>query len=170
MTATTARVSFVPATGSTASSYTVTATPTAGGLAVTATGAGSPLNLTGLAPNTPYTVSVRATCGSGQSPAATATFSTPLPTRNAALAATVGLYPNPAHHVVTLTLPAALVRLATEIRLFNALGQVVGTVRVVPAAGLDTETILDLAGLPAGVYSVRLRTSQVTLYKHLVIE
>ena len=170
VTATTARVSFVPATGSTASSYTVTATPTAGGLAVTATGAGSPLNLTGLAPNTPYTVSVRATCGSGQSPAATATFSTPLPTRNAALAATVGLYPNPAHHVVTLTLPAALVRLATEIRLFNALGQVVGTVRVVPAAGLDTETILDLAGLPAGVYSVRLRTSQVTLYKHLVIE
>jgi len=170
VTATTARVSFVPAASSTASGYTATATPTAGGPAVTATGVTSPLNLSGLTPNTPYTVSVRATCGSGQSLAATITFNTPLPTRNAALAAAVGLYPNPAHHSVTLALPAALARQAPEVLLFNALGQAVGAVRVLSAASQDTETLFDLTGLAPGVYSVRLRTGQVTLFKHLVIE
>ena len=170
ITGTTANVSFTPSNGGTANSYTATATPTAGGPAVTVIGPASPLTLTGLAANTAYTVGVTAACGSGRSPAATAAFNTLLPTRNAALAAEVGLYPNPAHHAATLALPAALTRQATEVRIVNALGQPVGPAYRIPPARAATETPLDLRGLPAGAYTLCIRTGPTTLFKHLLLE
>ena len=76
VTTTTASLTFTPA--STGTTYTVTYTPQ-GGSATTVTPAptGSPVALSGLTPNTQYTVSVVTNCGGGQtSAAATTTFTT----------------------------------------------------------------------------------------------
>ncbi|MDB5268317.1 MAG: hypothetical protein JWP58_1357 [Hymenobacter sp.] len=76
ITGTTASVAFTPPSGG--ASYTVTYTP-AGGTATTVTPAptASPVPLTGLTPNTTYTVSVTTNCsGSSTSAAVTTTFTT----------------------------------------------------------------------------------------------
>ena len=90
----------------------------------------------------------------------------PLAVRNAGLAAQVGLFPNPAHRAATLTLPAGLTRLAGGVRLSNALGQLV---REYPALSRGS-TELDLTGLAAGVYTLRLTTAQGPVSKRLLVE
>lgn len=171
ITSTTARVSFTPATG-TVQGYIVTATPPSGGTPITAQGPASPIALAGLQAGTSYTVTVQAQCGSGLSPAATATFATLLASRNAALAAQVDLYPNPAHAAVALQLPAQMRRQPVGLTLYNPLGQAVREYPVIaPRTGASGElTQLDLTGLPPGIYTVQLRTNQGTLSKRLVIE
>ena len=73
---TSVNVTFTAGAGNT--SFTATATPQGGGTAVTGTGTGSPIALTGLAPNTTYTLSLQAVCaGGGTTPAVTTTFNTP---------------------------------------------------------------------------------------------
>ena len=75
--------------------------------------------------------------------------SIPLATAAAQAAPAAQLFPNPAHGTATLRLPAAAARL--PLTLTDALGRLV---RQYPApAGL--EAVLDLRGLPAGVYLVR---------------
>ena len=91
----------------------------------------------------------------------------PLAVRAAGLAAQVQLYPNPAHHAATLTLPAGLRRPAGGVTLSNALGQVV---REYPAPGSAGSTELDLTGLAAGVYTLRLTTAQGPVSKRLLVE
>jgi len=77
ITSTSANVTFTASAS--AVTYTVTATPATGPV-VTASGAGSPIALTGLAPNTAYSVNIVSNCAGGQtSSAATTSFST-LPT------------------------------------------------------------------------------------------
>ncbi|MBD2713615.1 fibronectin type III domain-containing protein [Microvirga sp. STR05] len=74
-TQTATQVNFVPGNGQ--QTFTVTATPTAGGTAVTATGTASPIQLTGLTAGTPYTVTVVGLCPDGSSTATlTGTVST----------------------------------------------------------------------------------------------
>ncbi len=73
------------------------------------------------------------------------TVTTPSATR--APAAGLALFPNPAHGTVTVQLPAALARWPLVV--VDALGR---EVRRYPAA----TTALDLQGLPAGVYELRI--------------
>ncbi|MDB5235146.1 MAG: hypothetical protein JWR44_2139, partial [Hymenobacter sp.] len=95
ITSTGATITFTP--GSASTSYTVTVTP-AGGTATTITPAptASPITLTGLTPNTGYTVSIVGNCsGSQTSTASVVTFTTtPVPAVNdncaQAIAITVG--------------------------------------------------------------------------------
>ena len=86
-------------------------------------------------------------------------------TRNEALAATVGLYPNPAHRAFTLDVPAGNLRTATA-TLHNALGQTVQT-RQLSAAG---STTFDVSGLAAGVYSLELKAGDTLVVKRVVVE
>ncbi|WP_226164016.1 fibronectin type III domain-containing protein [Hymenobacter terricola] len=169
---TTARVSFTPTAGVT--SYTVTYTA-AGGSAQTLTPnpTASPVVLTGLLPGVAYTVTVASNCPSGPaSLPVLATFATPLASRSGALADQLSLYPNPAHHSATLTVPAALLRQASLLTLSDALGRTVRQRYVTPTAGTaaDTRAELDLTGLPTGVYLVRLLSNAGPLTKRLVIE
>ncbi|MBH8569047.1 T9SS type A sorting domain-containing protein [Microvirga sp. STS02] len=150
---------------------TITATPTGGGTPITATAVSSPYTLTGLAPNTSYQVCVASTCAGGVTslPPVCTTASTALATRPAALAALVGLFPNPAHRTATLAVPAALLHQAAELTLLNSVGQVARHM-MVPAARADAQVALDLAHLPAGLYLVQLATDQGPLVKRLVVE
>ena len=89
-------------------------------------------------------------------------------TRNEALAATVDLYPNPAHRSFTLSVPAGSLHAASA-RLLNALGQVVQTQQLsLPAAG--GTTAFDVSRLAAGVYSLELKTGSDLVVKRVVVE
>ena len=89
-----------------------------------------------------------------------------LATRNEALAATVGLYPNPAHHAFTLALPAGPLGSATA-TLRNALGQVVLTKNLSNAA---TEQTLATGRLAAGIYTLRVAVAGQVLTRKVVLE
>ncbi|GAA3985173.1 T9SS type A sorting domain-containing protein [Hymenobacter antarcticus] len=86
-------------------------------------------------------------------------------TQNAALAATVGLYPNPAHQSFQLSVPAGNLRTASA-TLSNALGQVVQT-RALSATGTTT---FDVSSLAAGVYSLTLKSGNDLVVKRVVVE
>ena len=93
---------------------------------------------------------------------------TVLGTRDAALAATVGLYPNPAHGTFTLAVPAGPLGAAAA-TLHNALGQVVQVRQLaLPAAG--GTTAFDVRGLAAGVYSLMLQAGDNVVVKRVVVE
>jgi hypothetical protein len=88
-------------------------------------------------------------------------------TQNAALAATMSLYPNPAHQSFQLTVPAALH--AASAQLINALGQVVQTRQLnLPVAGGTAD--FNVSGLAAGVYSLQLKSGNDLVVKRVVVE
>ena len=165
---TTASISFAPVAG--VASYTVTYTA-AGGTAQTLTPnpTASPVALAGLVPGVAYTVTVASNCAGGTpSLPVLATFATPLASRSGALADQLSLYPNPAHHSATLTVPAALLRQAAEMTLLNGVGQVVRRAAV-PAGRADAQVSLDLVNLPAGLYLVQLATDAGSITKRLLL-
>ncbi len=176
LTATSASVRFTPAAGSSSPAYTATAAPTMGGIpAVTSTATGSPITLTGLLPNTVYNVTVVANCtatGTSLPSMPAVRVTTLLASRAAALAATLGLFPNPAHHAATLTVPVALWQAAATLTLHDGLGRAVRhqTLPATPGPGADTRVELDLDGLPPGLYFVRLMSSAGPLTRQLLIE
>ncbi|WP_400190127.1 T9SS type A sorting domain-containing protein [Hymenobacter sp. B81] len=81
-------------------------------------------------------------------------------------AAGLALYPNPARQQATLLLPAVAGAKQAEAVLYNALGQPVRRL----AAALGTTTGLDLTGLAAGVYTLRVQAGAETATKRLVVE
>lgn len=169
---TTARVSFTPAAG--VPSYTVTYTA-AGGTAQTLTPnpTASPVALTGLLPGVAYTVTVASNCAGGTtSLPALVTLATPLASRASAQAELLRVFPNPAHHSVTLTVPATLLRHSSLLTLSDAMGRTVRQQVISPPAGPATATHLEvnLTGLAPGVYHVRLLSSAGPLTKRLLIE
>ncbi|MBD2724425.1 T9SS type A sorting domain-containing protein [Hymenobacter armeniacus] len=88
--------------------------------------------------------------------------------RNEALAATVGLYPNPAHQNFTLDVPAGSLHAATA-TLINSLGQTVLTQQLsLPTAGGSTK--FDVSRLAAGVYSLQLKSGNDLVVKRVVVE
>jgi hypothetical protein len=89
-------------------------------------------------------------------------------TRNEALAATVSLYPNPAHQSFKLAVPAGSLNGATA-SLINALGQVVQTRQLsLSAAGGIAD--FDVSRLAAGVYSLQLKSGNDLVVKRVVVE
>jgi hypothetical protein len=88
-------------------------------------------------------------------------------TQNAALAATVSLYPNPAHQSFQLNVPTGLH--AASAQLINALGQVVQTRQLnLPVAGGTAD--FNVSGLAAGVYSLQLKSGNDLVVKRVVVE
>ncbi|TPG62340.1 T9SS type A sorting domain-containing protein [Hymenobacter nivis] len=155
--ATTATVAFTAGSGNT--SYTVTYTP-AGGTARTVSPAptASPVLLTGLTGGTAYTVSVVGNCGGGTATAATATFTTGVPTatRNALGTGVVAAFPNPASRAFTLSLPAIAGARTAAVALYNALGQQMQA-RTITLAPAGTQALLDVSSLAPGLYTVRVQ-------------
>ena len=89
-------------------------------------------------------------------------------TRNEALAATVNLYPNPAHGTFALTIPAGSLHAASA-TLANALGQVVLTRQLsLPAAGGTAD--FDVSRLAPGVYTLSLKSGNDLVVKRVVVE
>ncbi|MBF9236368.1 T9SS type A sorting domain-containing protein [Hymenobacter sp. BT683] len=89
-------------------------------------------------------------------------------TRNDALAATVGLYPNPARGSFTLSVPAGRLHTASA-TLVNALGQAVQQrqLNLSPAGG---NLNFDTSNLAPGVYMLQLKTSADLVVKQVVIQ
>lgn len=97
------------------------------------------------------------------------TSASPLATAPAALAALAAVYPSPAHGTATLVLPQALRgNSASTVQLLNSLGQVVLTKTVAAGSGITIE--LPLAGIAAGIYTVRATTEAGLVAKRLVIQ
>ncbi|WP_227765627.1 IPT/TIG domain-containing protein [Hymenobacter sp. 15J16-1T3B] len=95
--------------------------------------------------------------------------SRPLATTAARLAgATLQVYPNPAAGTSVTLAAAGLPTGSAELRLVNALGQVVRT-ETLTLRGPLLEQPLAVDKLPVGVYTVQLRTSAGTLTRKLVL-
>ncbi|HEX8659878.1 MAG TPA: T9SS type A sorting domain-containing protein, partial [Hymenobacter sp.] len=89
-------------------------------------------------------------------------------TRNEALAATVGLHPNPAHRGFKLTVPAGNLHKASA-TLADALGKVVQKRQLsLPANGGTVD--FDVSNLAPGVYSLQLQTAADLVVKRVVVE
>ncbi|MBU6119374.1 T9SS type A sorting domain-containing protein [Hymenobacter siberiensis] len=87
--------------------------------------------------------------------------------RNEALAATVSLYPNPAHQSFQLTVPTGL-RTASA-TLSNTLGQVVQSRQLnLPAAGGTAD--FNVSSLAPGVYTLTLKSGADLVVKRVVVE
>ena len=84
-------------------------------------------------------------------------------------AATVSLYPNPAHGSFTLLLPPLAGQAKVEAALINALGQQVLTRSIsLNAAGATVE--FQTESLATGVYTLRLKAAGQLLTKRVIIE
>ncbi|SHJ07313.1 Por secretion system C-terminal sorting domain-containing protein [Hymenobacter daecheongensis DSM 21074] len=93
----------------------------------------------------------------------------PTATKGSLTAASVSLYPNPAHRSFTLSLPAVAGASQATLTLYNVLGQPVRTTSVaLPAAGV--QTIMDVQGLPLGVYVLRIQAGSSTITKSVVVD
>ena len=161
-------MSFTAGAGNTA--YTVTYTPQGGTATTVAPNpTASPVVLTGLVAGTTYDISVTPICATGTAAATTATFSTPLGSRSAIGGGVLTVYPNPAHHSFTLALPALGSVRAATVQVLNSLGQVVRT-QTVATATTGTQTPVDITGLSAGIYTVRVRAGNDTAATRLAVE
>ena len=94
---------------------------------------------------------------------------TGLATRQNQSAALVSLYPNPAHRSVSITVPAELTQQPVAVSLLNALGQEVQR-NVLPATTSGVQGNMDVSGLAAGIYSLRLAVGDATITKRVVVE
>ena len=93
----------------------------------------------------------------------------PLAATPAALAASVSVYPNPARAQATVAVPGLAGTAAVRVELLNALGQVVLRQQAaLPASG--TQLVLPTAGLPTGIYFVRLTAGELLVTKRLTLE
>ncbi|MDB5267730.1 MAG: hypothetical protein JWP58_770 [Hymenobacter sp.] len=78
----------------------------------------------------------------------------------------LALFPNPAHGTATVQLPAVPGAATATLTVIDALGRPVRTFRAAPNALAE----LDLAGLPAGLYAVRVQAGGSTATRRLVVE
>lgn len=88
-----------------------------------------------------------------------------LATAPASLSAQVAVFPNPAQQSVFVELPAALARSTVTATLVDALGRLVRTQPLTAA-----RTLFSLQGVAAGVYALRLQTTQGTITRKLTVE
>lgn len=86
-----------------------------------------------------------------------------------ALVAQATLFPNPTAGAATLEVPGLRPQAPVPVEVLNALGQVVQVQAVAVRQG-TLRAVLDLSGLPPGVYAVRLRAQEGTIVKRMVRE
>ena len=79
------------------------------------------------------------------------------------------VYPNPTTNQATLEAYHLYSPDAVRIEVLSPLGQVARTLTVRPVAG-SLRTTIDLSGLPAGIFFVRMHTPTGTVEKRLVKE
>jgi Secretion system C-terminal sorting domain len=79
---------------------------------------------------------------------------------------TMKLYPNPATHTLTLTIPANYPEQGLSLRITNLMG---GTVYYAPLAGGLQSMDIPLAGIPGGVYMCSLLEGERLLETQKVI-
>ncbi|WP_324673663.1 FG-GAP-like repeat-containing protein [Hymenobacter sp. GOD-10R] len=91
---------------------------------------------------------------------------TVLATAPAQLAEQVSVYPNPAHSMVHLRLPTELAQQRLQVRVLNALSQVVLTQTLATQATPE----LALPHLAAGLYTLQLQTNKGIIVKRLAVE
>ncbi|MDB5267731.1 MAG: hypothetical protein JWP58_771 [Hymenobacter sp.] len=78
----------------------------------------------------------------------------------------LALFPNPAHGHATIQLPAIPGTATATLAVLDALGRTLRT----QAAPANARTDLDLTGLPAGLYAVRVQAGGSTATRRLVVE
>ncbi|MDO7873391.1 fibronectin type III domain-containing protein [Hymenobacter sp. ASUV-10] len=168
ITATSATVNFTPGANNT--SYTVTyAAAGSPPVTVTPNPGAAPVILTGLTPNTAYTVTVTPNCASGPAPTSSTTFNTILGARNAVGMAHLSVFPNPAHTAFSVSIPAVSGAQKATVELVNSVGQIIRT----QAVGLNTDgaqTTMDVTGLATGLYMVRVQAGAATATVRLMVE
>ena len=134
--------------------------------------------LTGLTPETDYTVRVQANCGAGDfSTYVYETFTTdiadttdhPGDTTGIAdrLAASVTLYPNPAKEVVNVQCTMNNVQI-DAVEVFDIYGKIVRTVVETRCTTSLQVTRIDVSGLADGIYFVRVVTEEGRVTKAFV--
>ncbi|UOG75078.1 T9SS type A sorting domain-containing protein [Hymenobacter tibetensis] len=89
--------------------------------------------------------------------------------RSAALAQAIDVYPNPASQVFAVRLPAMAGQRTAQLTLLNTLGQQVQT-RTVQLHSAGTETLVNVNGLAAGVYTLQIQTADQVATKQVVVE
>ena len=93
----------------------------------------------------------------------------PLATQPGFTASSVSVFPNPAHEQFTVLIPAVSGASQARLVLYNVLGQPVReTTRALPAAGAQAS--LEVAGLPKGVYVLRVKAGDTTIAKQVVVD
>ena len=84
-------------------------------------------------------------------------------------AASVSIYPNPAHGRFTVLLPPLAGQHAVQATLFNALGQAV-LIRTIALTAAGATAEIQTSALAVGVYTLRLQADNQTLTKRVVLE
>ena len=136
----------------------------------------SPATLTRLIPGQTYYIQVTSLCGTGASTVytngspLTFAFRGTLAAQTALGAGQLRAFPNPAHRTAILALPAVLGAAQAEIALLNMLGQTVRTQAIPLGAASETRAELDLAGVPPGLYTLRVRAGGQAANQRLVVE
>lgn len=78
-------------------------------------------------------------------------------------AGSISLYPNPANGSVTLQLPQDI--RSAELRMYNIYGAVVYSIRLT-----DNKKVIDLEGLPRGMYTISVTSDRHTWHSNLVVK
>ncbi|MBJ6110526.1 T9SS type A sorting domain-containing protein [Hymenobacter sp. BT523] len=86
------------------------------------------------------------------------------------LSAQLQLFPNPASGSFWVQLPALGSKAAVSAALINTLGQTVRTQQLKTAAGQPIEAEVDVRGLAAGVYTLRLNVGGTPVTRKVVVE
>ena len=93
----------------------------------------------------------------------------PLATQPSFTAASVSVFPNPAHEQLTVRVPAVSGAAQASLLLYNLLGQPVRAATLaLPATG--GQASFDVAGLPVGVYVLRVKAGDTTIAKQVLIK
>jgi hypothetical protein len=137
----------------------------------------SPATIAGLIPGNTYYVQVTSICGTATGSVYTGgsnvTFgfrgTSALGTHTALGVGTFDIYPNPAHHTLSLMLPAVPGATKAQVLLLNAIGQQV-RVNSVALSAAATHAQLDLTGVAPGLYTVRVLAGGQAASQRLVVE
>ena len=94
----------------------------------------------------------------------------PLATQAGMSAASISIYPNPAHASFTVLVPAVPGAKQVQFTLLNSLGQRVSEQQATLGTS-GTQTIVSVSGLAAGVYTLRLQVAgQAAVARRVVVE
>jgi hypothetical protein len=172
--ASTATLSFTPGVGNTSFHIAYYASATDSTWISTN---GSSVTLTGLIPGHTYTIRVISVCGTATSVTynnagapVTFNFRGALASRTALGKGDISVFPNPAQRTTNIVLPAVSGVTQAQLTLLNSVGQSVRTLTVPLTKTSETRTQLDLGGIKAGLYTLRVQAGNQTAVQRLAVE